>query len=122
MPQADDRATRTTRQRESNPPPRRTPGNTGQRAPSPTRKPSPAQIARAAAQQLTEIMGVQPSSISGLERVESGWLVQVEVVELARIPDSTSVMASYHVVVDDEGSLQSYRRERRYYRNQAGDA
>lgn len=86
------------------------------------RTPSPAQIARSAAEQLTEIMGVEADSISGLERSEEGWLVRVEVVEVARIPDSTSVLASYQVVLDRDGALQSYRREQRYYRNQAGDS
>ena len=83
---------------------------------------SPAQIARAAAEQLTEIMGAEADSISGLERSETGWLVRVEVVEVRRIPDSTSVLACYQVAVDEDGELQSYRREHRYYRNQAGDS
>jgi hypothetical protein len=86
------------------------------------RAPSPVQIARAAAEQLTEISGMAADSISGLERTDDGWLVRVEVVEVARIPDSTSVMASYHVMVDADGTLQSYRREHRYYRNQAGES
>jgi hypothetical protein len=85
------------------------------------RRPSPARIARIAAEQLAEIAGVDPDSISGLERTEDGWLVHIEVVEVPRIPDSTSVMASYQVAVDEDGELQSYRREHRYYRNQAGD-
>ena len=84
-------------------------------------RPSPAQIARAAAEQLAEIAGLQPDSISGLERNDNGWTVRVEVVEVARIPDSTSVMACYEVTVDERGELQSYRREHRYYRNQAGE-
>jgi hypothetical protein len=78
-------------------------------------------LARAAADQLTEISGAEADSISGLERTEDGWLVRVEVVEVRRIPDATSVMASYHVEVDDNGVLQSYRRAHRYYRNQAGE-
>lgn len=82
---------------------------------------SPAQIARSAAEQLAEIAGLAPDSVSGLERSDNGWSVRVEVVEVARIPDSTSVMASYVVIVDDRGELQSYRREHRYYRNQAGE-
>jgi hypothetical protein len=82
---------------------------------------SPVQIARSAAEQLAEIAGAEADSISGLERTEDGWLVQVEVVEVQRIPDSTSVLASYQVVVDDSGELQSYHRAHRYYRNQAGD-
>jgi len=81
-----------------------------------------AQIARAAASQLSEIMGVAPQSVSGLARTDDGWLVTVEVVELERIPASTSVMASYQVELDSDGELLSYHRDRRYYRNQAGDA
>lgn len=84
-------------------------------------RPSPARIARAAAEQLAEIAGLEPDSISGLERTDNGWTVRVEVVEVARIPDSTSVMACYEVIVDDRGELQSYRRAHRYYRNQAGE-
>ena len=84
-------------------------------------RPSPAQLARSAVEQLTEISGVEAESISGLERSEDGWLVRVEVVEVRRIPDATSVMASYQVEVDDDGVLQSYRRAHRYYRNQAGE-
>lgn len=87
-----------------------------------TRALSPVQIARAAVEQLAEISGADADSISGLERTEDGWLVRVEVVEVQRIPDSTSVMASYHVVVDGDGTLQSYHRDHRYYRNQAGDS
>lgn len=82
---------------------------------------SPIEIARAAAQQLCELTGREPDTTSGLQRTDNGWLVHVEVVEVARIPDSTSVMASYEVEVDTDGALISYRRARRYYRNQAGD-
>ncbi len=42
----------------------------------------------------------------------------MEVVELERIPETTSVLASYHVVLDQEGQLVSYQRGRRYRRAQ----
>jgi hypothetical protein len=82
---------------------------------------SAARLARNAAEQLVEISGAELDCVSGFERVEDGWSVRVEVVEVRRIPDSTSVLASYQVLLDDGGELQSYRREHRYYRNQAGD-
>ena len=82
---------------------------------------TPVQIARAGAQQLSELTGRTSDTVSGMERTDNGWLVQVEVVELERIPDSTSVMASYQVELDAEGTMLSYRRSHRYYRNQAGD-
>ncbi|ATZ29404.1 Gas vesicle synthesis protein GvpO [Streptomyces lavendulae subsp. lavendulae] len=71
---------------------------------------------RAAAQQLAELLGRLPDSISSLKPTEDGWEAQVEVVELERIPDTTSVMASYRVALDEDGELISYERTRRYTR------
>jgi Gas vesicle synthesis protein GvpO len=57
--------------------------------------------------------------VSGVERDSHGWRVTLEVVELRRIPESTNLLATYQVVVDEEGNLLEYNRVRRYYRNQA---
>lgn len=50
---------------------------------------------------------------------DDGWLVSVDVVEVARIPDTTSLMATYEVELAEDGSLRSYRRVRRYCRGVA---
>ncbi len=71
---------------------------------------------RAAAQQLAELLGRLPDSVSSLKPTQDGWEAQVEVVELERIPDTTSVMASYRVALDEDGELISYERTRRYTR------
>jgi hypothetical protein len=47
---------------------------------------------------------------------EDDWIVNVDVVELARIPDTTSLLATYEVVLDSTGELQQYRRIARYRR------
>ncbi|MFJ9079484.1 gas vesicle protein [Streptomyces sp. NPDC102278] len=78
--------------------------------------PGPAVAMRAAAQQLAELLGRHPDSVSSLKPTEDGWEAHVEVVELERIPDTTSVMASYRVTLDGEGELISYERTRRYTR------
>ncbi|WP_030299631.1 gas vesicle protein [Streptomyces katrae] len=78
--------------------------------------PGAAKAMRAAAEQLAELLGRFPDSVSSLKPTEEGWEAQVEVVELARIPDTTSVMASYRVALDEEGELISYERTRRYSR------
>ncbi|MGW6880911.1 gas vesicle protein GvpO [Streptomyces goshikiensis] len=78
--------------------------------------PGPAAAMRAAAEQLAELLGRPPDSVSSLKPTEDGWVAQVEVVELERIPDTTSVMASYRVALDEEGELISYERTRRYSR------
>ncbi|MEU9802997.1 gas vesicle protein [Streptomyces sp. NPDC051000] len=78
--------------------------------------PGPAVAMRAAARQLAELLGRHPDSVSSLKPTEDGWEAHVEVVELERIPDTTSVMASYRVTLDGEGELISYERTRRYTR------
>ncbi|MEV6610111.1 gas vesicle protein GvpO [Kutzneria sp. NPDC051319] len=49
-------------------------------------------------------------------RPEGGWSVLFDVVELARIPASTSVVATYRVDVDADGGLCGFERLRRYTR------
>jgi hypothetical protein len=77
------------------------------------------QVVRQGVAQLGEITGRGPDTVSGIEPTEDGWILQVELVELERIPASTSVLASYEVELDEEGNLLEYRRVRRYFRNQA---
>jgi hypothetical protein len=72
-----------------------------------------------AREQLRALRGEEPESLSSLERTPSGWVATFEVVELARVPDSTDVMASYEVVLDDRKNVVRYARVRRYYRSQA---
>ena len=76
---------------------------------------------RQAREQLEEMMGRPVEAVLGMERDEDGWMVTVQVVELARIPNSTDVLGSYAVSVDDGGDVVGYRRTRRYYRSQADD-
>ncbi|MGW3045943.1 gas vesicle protein GvpO [Kitasatospora sp. NPDC001159] len=84
----------------------------------PRRRVSAAQAMCAAAEQLAELLGRVPESVSALKPSEDGWRADVEVVELERIPETTSVMASYRVSLDEEGELLAYERIRRYTRGQ----
>ncbi|WP_431683316.1 gas vesicle protein [Kitasatospora sp. KL5] len=88
------------------------------RASKPARRISAPRAMRYAAEQLAELLGRAPDSVSALKPTEEGWQADVEVVELERIPDTTSVMASYRVTLDEEGELLAYQRIRRYSRGQ----
>src|SRR3954447_1124123 len=68
--------------------------------------------------QLLEMTGKPCESVSGLNRTREGWKIQLDVVELERIPHSTDIMASYQVELDQRGELMRYERLARYYRNQ----
>ena len=82
---------------------------------------SPARIVELAKAQLEELVGRRPESVSGLVRDEDGWRVTLEVVEVERVPPTTSVLGSYEALVDPEGNLLEYSRVRRYVRSQVHD-
>jgi len=54
--------------------------------------------------------------VTGLSRNDDGWTIEVEVLEVRRIPDTTDVLAIYEITVDEDGELEGYRRVRRYVR------
>ncbi|MEU2063233.1 gas vesicle protein [Streptomyces sp. NPDC013455] len=82
-------------------------------------RPTPMEVLRQARAQLAELTGLAPESVSSFEQTEDGWALDVEVLELARVPDTMSLMASYQVELDQQGQLTGYRRVRRYERGRA---
>lgn len=75
-------------------------------------------VMRSAMQQLAELLRIEPESVSALKRTSDGWTADVEVEEIARVPDTSSVMASYRVELSEDGELMGYERSRRYTRGQ----
>ncbi|MEV7975696.1 gas vesicle protein [Streptomyces sp. NPDC086519] len=82
-------------------------------------RPSPMEVLRQARAQLAELTGMAAESVSSFEQTEDGWELEVEVLELPRVPDTMSLMASYQVELDPQGQLTGYRRVRRYERGRA---
>lgn len=76
-------------------------------------------VVRQARGQLEALLGREPESVSAMERTHDGWLVTVEVLEVSRIPESTDVLASYEIELDENTDLRRYARVRRYHRAQA---
>jgi hypothetical protein len=76
------------------------------------------QTARA---QLRQLSGTEAETVSSFSRTRDGWRVTLEVVEVRRIPETTDVLASYAVELDDDGNLVAYERVRRYQRSEALD-
>jgi len=71
---------------------------------------------RKAREQLRELTGFEAVSISGLAPSESGWELAVDVVEVPRVPDTASVLATYRVTTDEAGDVAAFERLRRYNR------
>jgi len=82
---------------------------------------SGSQVAASAAKQLLELTGKASEGVTALERTDDGWTVQIEVVEVRRIPDTTDVLSLYEVTVDADGNMEGYRRLRRYVRGVPGE-
>ncbi len=70
----------------------------------------------AALEQFAGLTRMEPVGVTGVRREQDGWSVLVDVVELERIPSTTSVMATYRVDVDGSGDLCGYERLRRFSR------
>ncbi|MFC4496943.1 gas vesicle protein [Streptomyces ovatisporus] len=77
-----------------------------------------AEAMRLAAGQLAELLQCEPGSVSSVKPTDEGWTADVEVVEVERVPETTSVMGSYRVQLDGRGHLLGYERTRRYARGQ----
>lgn len=108
---AEDRSTRAPSSRS---------GSSAPRAEA-SKKRSGLQIAQEAARQLLELTGREAEGVVGMERTDDGWRIEVEVVEVRRIPDTTDVLALYEITVDEDGDVEGYRRLRRYGRGVPGE-
>lgn len=77
-----------------------------------------ADIAVHAKAELAAVTGLDADRVSAVERRPDGWHVVVDLVELRRIPAATDVLAAYEAEFGPTGILLSYRRTRRYFRDQ----
>jgi hypothetical protein len=75
-------------------------------------------MGRAAIEQLAELTGQKVEGLSGIHRNDDGWVASAEVLELRRVPETSDVLATYEVELDDDGSVTGYRRVKRYTRAQ----
>jgi hypothetical protein len=74
------------------------------------------ELADAAMDAVVELTGFEPESVSGLEWDGDAWVVNVDALELSRVPETTDVLGTYAVELDDSGVLRGFKRKRRFYR------
>ena len=83
---------------------------------------SAAELSQAALTTVQELTGYEPEAVTGLEWDGESWEVTVDALELSRIPNTTDVLASYVVQLDEKGTLRGFKRARRFQRGHAGEA
>ena len=76
-------------------------------------------LTHAAKRTVEDLTGHPVEGVSAFQWDGEEWLVSVDVCELPRIPNTTDVMATYVVQMDESGGLLGYKRERRYRRGDA---
>jgi hypothetical protein len=75
-----------------------------------------AEAARHGLARVAELTGKEPEGVSGVEPLEDGWLVTVEILEDRRIPSTTDLLSTYETEIGVDGELLACRRVRRYSR------
>lgn len=89
----------------------------------PLPRPSSTEAIKRALDQFTQLTGNRPESLTGMKpTAEGGWSILVDVLELERIPDSTSVMAIYRIDLDPAGQMLACERLRKYHRGDTDGA
>ena len=80
---------------------------------------SAAELSAAAMTTVQELTGYQPEAVTALEWDGEFWRVTVDVLELTRLPNTTDILGSYVVQLDERGTLRGLKRARRYVRGHA---
>ena len=83
---------------------------------------TPPELVGRAKRQIEQLFGKPVEAVSGFEQSNGdgkGWTVTLELLELPRIPDTTSLLGTYEATLDGDGNLVGAHRTRRYPRNQS---
>ena len=70
------------------------------------------ELAERAKSQLAEVTGLNPVTVSGTFKDEQGWHIELDMLEMSRIPPATDVLGDYDVLVDEDGNMMKFERKR----------
>jgi hypothetical protein len=72
--------------------------------------------------QMASVTGLAPETVTRFDRGEEGWSVGIDMVEHRAIPRTQDVLATFDVMVDDDGTVRRWKRTGRFLRCQPIDA
>jgi len=81
-------------------------------------RPSLRTVGETALDEVSALVGSPAEGVTGVRKIDDGWMVTIEVLEMARVPETTDVLGAYEVHVDEEGHVLEYNRLGRYLRSQ----
>ena len=70
------------------------------------------ELAERARQQLAQVTGFKPVAVVGSYKDGEGWHVSVDMLEMTRLPESTDVLGTYLVLMDEEGDMVKFEKKR----------
>ena len=63
-----------------------------------------------AREELSKITGLELSSTLGAVKEEKGWKITMEMVEKHSLPDQMDILATYEVILDNDGNVVEFKR------------
>ena len=69
------------------------------------------QIIEKAREELSKITGLELSTTIEAVKEEKGWKIALEMVEKHSIPDQMDILATYDVLVDNDGNVFEFNRK-----------
>jgi len=82
---------------------------------------SASELSQAALTTVAELTGYKPEAVTGLEWDGELWRITVDALELSRVPNTTDLLGTYAVQLDEQGTLHGYKRVKRYQRGQPSE-
>lgn len=67
-------------------------------------------VVKTARQQLGELTGLEVASTVSVRKDETGWCIQVEVIEKRSLPSSQDILAIYELGIDEDGAVRDFSR------------
>jgi hypothetical protein len=69
-----------------------------------------AEAVEKAKKQLSDLIERKPSSVAAVSKDEEGWHITLEMLERKAIPDHMDLLATYKVLLDEEGNVVKFDR------------
>ena len=70
------------------------------------------QLIESAREEISRVTGLELSTTLAASKDERGWRISMEMIEKHSIPDQMDILATYDVILDDDGKLVEFNRRR----------
>jgi len=70
------------------------------------------QLIESAREEISRVTGLELSTTLAASKDERGWRISMEMIEKHSIPDQMDILATYDVILDDNGKLVEFNRRK----------